>query len=122
MLNPSNMKFKLKANFSFENIKETIKVRNLLKKYKYKVSSIIEPQSTYAHRERRLKFIVNNLIGRSDPITMSKFFSTSYVKNFNASYATYARDIAILILQGKIKASVIILEYQNDIILEYQND
>jgi len=104
MLNPSRLKFKIKVFFRFTNIEEAIKVRNLLKNLKYDVSSIMAGAS-YGHREKRLKFILNNLMARIEPIDMGKFFSICYGANFNTSYATYVRDIAILILQGKIKAT-----------------
>ena len=97
----NNQKINFQVKFIFNDMKEAIKVKNLLKKYNFEVSGIIGDQSTYNHRERRLRFIMNNL---TDQTTMGKFFKSWYSKSFSASYKTFQRDTAILLLQDKIKA------------------
>jgi len=91
------------VKFKFKDMEEARKVNNLLKKYKYEVSAIIEKRSTYTHRERRLNSILNILNQKAEPISIGKLYRL-YMLSFNCSYKTFQRDIAILLLQNKISA------------------
>jgi len=88
------------VRFKFGDMNEAIKVANILKKYKFGVSAIMERKSTYTHRERRLNFILNILNQKEKPISIGKLYR-SYILSFNCSYKTFQRDIAILLLKGK---------------------
>jgi len=96
-----NIHFQVKLEF--KDMQEAVKVADVLKKYKFEVSAIIERKLTYTHRERRLNSILNILSQKPEPISIGKLYRF-YMLSFNCSYKTFQRDIAILLLQNKISA------------------
>ena len=96
-------KINLTVKLKFKDMDEAIKVSNVLKKYKFEVSALMERKSTYTHRERRLNSILNTLTQKKEPISIGKLYR-AYMLSFNCSYKTFQRDIAILLLQNKITA------------------
>jgi len=101
--------FKVKFIFKDDDMQQVMKVRKLLSKYNFEVSVIVQKQQTaYSHREKRLVFIMNYLKTRTEPIKISQL--KRYMgKHLTSSYGTLQRDLAILVLQGKIN----ILEVNN---------
>jgi len=93
--------FKVKFIFKDDDMQQVMKVRKLLSKYNFEVSVIVQKQQPYSHREKRLNFILKHLQTKSEPIRISTLYK--YLsRHLTGSYRTLQRDIAILVLQGKI--------------------
>jgi len=98
-----------RVSFIFNDMKQATKVSNLLKKYKFKVSALVNNNEvTFMHREKRLKKILNYLESKTGLISMTTLYMY-FSRHSSISYKTIQRDIAILILQNKIN-----VKYVND--------
>jgi hypothetical protein len=96
-----NKKIKLMATFEFENIEDAIKVRNKLKEYAYKVSFSYPKTRRYLlKKEERLNKILNYLEKEKQASAFNIY--RIFYSRAGKTKATFQRDIAILILKGKI--------------------
>jgi len=96
-----------RVSFIFNDIKQAVKVRILLNKYEFKVSSLVNRNEiTFEHREKRLKKILNYLEEKICFVSMTTLYMY-FSRHLSISYRTLQRDITILIMQNKINVKYV---------------
>jgi len=105
-INTYKHNFKLRVDLICNNVKEAIEVSNLLKEHNFEVRRTYvyyNPQKL-KNSEHRLVFIMDRLKHMEEPVSMGKFLRCVYAPVQSVHVETYAKDIGMLILRGKIKA------------------